>query len=117
MLCRIYKKKNVMRSPELRFEESSFAQIVNTNEAMYEQQGYKFPRTASLTHLWELDYMVSISQLMDENAYTLPFNNQEVMISDNGDCKYQQGQVQMQNTDPIKFQVNHHQPFFVNPTV
>ncbi|KAI3452860.1 hypothetical protein Pfo_009523 [Paulownia fortunei] len=107
VLCRIYKKKNPGRTPEQRVEDS-YAQIVTATDAG-EPQAYKFPRTCSLTHLWEFDYMASISQLLDENAYSVPFNNQET-ISNNGTDKYQPGQVLLPYTDAIKLEVN--QPFF-----
>ncbi|PIM98253.1 hypothetical protein CDL12_29271 [Handroanthus impetiginosus] len=105
VLCRIYKKKNQARTPERKVEDS-LAQIVAPSDAS-EPQGYKFPRTCSLTHLWEFDYMASISQLLDENAY-VSFNNQET-ISNNGTRgveKYQPGQVPLQHTDTMKFHVN-----------
>ncbi|KAL8550282.1 hypothetical protein ACS0TY_008922 [Phlomoides rotata] len=81
VLCRIYKKKNPTRQPELKIEDS-FTQVSPAAD-FTEPQTHKFPRTCSLTHLWEFDYMSSISQLMDDNAYNASFNNQET-INENG---------------------------------
>ncbi|KAK6133735.1 hypothetical protein DH2020_032446 [Rehmannia glutinosa] len=110
VLCRIYKKKNPTRTPEQRSVEDSFVQTMTPNEPSDHQQlqAYKFPRTCSLTHLWEFDYMTSISQLLDENAYNLPFNNQETINGTRGTEKNQPA-----GTDAIKLEVN--QPVFVNP--
>ncbi|KAL1556676.1 NAC domain-containing protein 2-like [Salvia divinorum] len=108
VLCRIYKKKNLRKPPEQRIEDS----VIQTTDDVIEPQIHKFPRTCSLTHLWEDEYMTSISQLLDENAYNVPFNNQESIV-ENGDQKYQPGQVQLPYTDAVKLQV--HQSIFVNP--
>ncbi|KAG8366369.1 hypothetical protein BUALT_Bualt17G0072600 [Buddleja alternifolia] len=112
VLCRIYKKKNVGRTSEQRVVEDSFAQIVTPSDHASEPQLYKFPRTCSLTHLWDFGYMGSISQLLNETSCNnVPFNNQET-ISNNGDFshganKYHQlGQMQQQYADDTKFQVN-----------
>lgn len=110
VLCRIYKKKNLTRPPEQRAEDS-FLQPLIADEVM-EPQTHKFPRACSLTHLWEFEYMTSISQLLDENAYNVPFNNQEPVV-EYGAEKYQLGQVQVPYTDAMKVQVN--QTIFVNP--
>lgn len=97
VLCRIYKKKNPTRQPEIKIEDS-FSQ--GSTAADFTE--HKFPRTCSLTHLWEFDYMSSISQLLDENAY-----NQETIV-ENRNQKHQPGQVQLLYTDPMKPQVNNH---------
>lgn len=101
VLCRIYKKKNITRAPEQRVEDHSLIQPVIGNDVTE----HKFPRTCSLTHLWEYEYMASISQLLDENAYNVPFNNQEPIL-ENGAERYQQGQVHLPYTDPMKLEVN-----------
>ncbi|KAL6505620.1 histone chaperone [Orobanche hederae] len=108
VLCRIYKKKNVAKSPnEQRVEDSILDQthvITPNNDAnYYELQAYKLPRTSSLTPLWEFDhYMTSISQLLDENAHNLPLiNNQETVIN-NETCgieKYRPRHVILSHTD------------------
>ncbi|KAG6398864.1 hypothetical protein SASPL_140335 [Salvia splendens] len=110
VLCRIYKKKNLTKPPEQKVEDS-FIQPVIANEVI-EPQIHKFPRTCSLTHLWEYEYMTSISQLLDENAYNVPFNNQEAIV-ENGAEMYQTGQVKLPYTEDMKRQV--HQSIFVNP--
>ncbi|KAL2233539.1 NAC transcription factor 29 [Sesamum indicum] len=127
VLCRIYKKKNQAKTPEhrLNHHEESFAHILPT--AAVDPQPYKFPRTCSLTHLWEFDYMASISQLLhDDNnyaSYNLSFSSQSETVTNHSDAadgtqkSYHQplpGQVQLPYVDvPVKFQVN--QPIFVNP--
>lgn len=108
VLCRIYKKKNVTKVPEQRAEDHSLIQPVIGNEVTEQ----KFPRTCSLTHLWEYEYISSISQLLDENAYNGPFINQEPML-ENGAERYQQGQVHLPYMDPVKLEGN--QSVFLNP--
>ncbi|GMI75338.1 NAC-LIKE, ACTIVATED BY AP3/PI, Arabidopsis NAC domain containing protein 29, NAC-like [Hibiscus trionum] len=64
VLCRIYKKKNSGgggRVLEQKGEES--------NTQTDSQQMLKFPRTSSVSHLLELDYMGPVSQLFGENTY------------------------------------------------
>ncbi|KAI3467320.1 hypothetical protein Pfo_023983 [Paulownia fortunei] len=120
VLCRIYKKKNLGRTTDQQRVEDSLAQIVTIeNDHASEPQPFKFPRTCSLTHLWEFGYMGSISQLLNDTSYNVPFNNQETVLCNNGSFsragdKHQLGQlVQQPCTDAMKFQVN--QPIFVNP--
>lgn len=120
VLCRIYKKKNVGRiighfdQPKVEAESFQMAaaaatdnQNPNQNEN-YENEQYKFPRTYSLTHLWELDYMGSISQLLNDNSsYNVGFNGED---DNNGDKK----QLPFgQPSDSTKSHV--HQTTFVNP--
>lgn len=105
VLCRIYKKKNPTRQPEVKIEDS-FTQVPTAAD-FTEQQTHKFPRTCSLTHLWEFDYMSSISQLLDENAYNVSFNNQETIV-ENGTQKHPAWQGQLLYTDPMKHQMNSH---------
>ncbi|GFQ02560.1 nac transcription factor 29 [Phtheirospermum japonicum] len=87
VLCRIYKKKNMGRAnshdQQRVIEDHSIAQIATTSDhAISEPQQYnKFPRVSSLTHLWEIDYMGSISHLLNENV---SFNNQETISNNNG---------------------------------
>lgn len=116
VLCRIYKKKNLGRTFDHQQKvEEPFTQIVAANDIASEQQPYKFPRTYSLTHLWEFDYMNSISQLLNDNSsYNVPCNmNQETLTNNNGSFSRQLGQVQQPCTDATKFQQN--QTIFVNP--
>ncbi|KAL0327158.1 UNVERIFIED_CONTAM: NAC domain-containing protein 1 [Sesamum angustifolium] len=100
----------------------SFAHILPT--AAVDPQPYKFPRTCSLTHLWEFDYMASISQLLHDDddhnyaSYNLSFSSQSETVTNHNDgtqkSYHQPGQVQLPYVDvPVKFQVN--QPIFVNP--
>ncbi|KAL3636230.1 NAC domain-containing protein 2 [Castilleja foliolosa] len=107
VLCRIYKKKNIARNQELRVEESKLGQnVTNSCDANYEQ------------HLWEFDYLTSISQLLDENVqHNSTFNNQET-ISNNivtrGIEKYHPVQMQISNTDGVKLDMIN-QTIFLNP--
>ncbi|KAL2559248.1 NAC transcription factor 29 [Forsythia ovata] len=112
VLCRIYKKKNLGRATA-QTAENPFTQTVTTVNygASSEPETLKFPRPSSLTHLWEFDYLGSISQIFSDNSYNATFNNQAPMSS-NGKFpstveKYQLVKVQQQ--------VNQQQPSFVNP--
>ncbi|KAL0385823.1 UNVERIFIED_CONTAM: NAC domain-containing protein 1 [Sesamum radiatum] len=106
VLCRIYKKKNLGRSTcdqqiKVDDENHSLSQLVPTTtyntHANTEPQPYKFPRTCSLTHLWEFEYMGSISQLLSDNSQetSTPFTNNG-NFSRAGEKYYQLGQVQQQ---------------------
>ncbi|XP_022891165.1 NAC transcription factor 29-like [Olea europaea var. sylvestris] len=115
VLCRIYKKKNLGRTTA-QTVENPFPQAATTaNDATTEPQTLKFPRPPSLTHLWELDYLGSISQLFSYNSHNATFNNQAPMSS-NGDFpstveKHQFGTVQQQVNQQQQ------QPSFVNPVL
>lgn len=88
--------------------EDSFAQIMSVGKQ--EEEEDKFPRNYSLTHLWEFDYMASISQLHvnDQNS-NLPFNNQAAAETSNFNYNGSFPQ-----SDAAKFQVN--PTVFVNPS-
>ncbi|KAL3631181.1 hypothetical protein CASFOL_024165 [Castilleja foliolosa] len=78
VLCRIYKKKSLGKANSYDGERVIEDQI---DHAISEQQQYnKFPRISSLTHLWEIDNIGSISDLMNENV---PFNSQETISNNN----------------------------------
>ncbi|KAL2226162.1 UNVERIFIED_CONTAM: NAC domain-containing protein 1 [Sesamum indicum] len=129
VLCRIYKKKNLGRTCDQQIrvddENHSFSQLVPTttynSHANTEPQPYKFPRTCSLTHLWEFEYMGSISQLLSDNAQetsTPLSNNGNFSLA--GEKYYQLGQAQQQlpcaEAMMMKFhQVNSNQPVLENP--
>ncbi|EPS70298.1 hypothetical protein M569_04459, partial [Genlisea aurea] len=80
VLCRIYKKKDTAAKPSDR-EEHPTVQIVPRDERDDEttplelqppsssSYTHNFPRTCSLTHLWELDYIGSISALLGDNSH------------------------------------------------
>ncbi|XP_051144457.1 NAC domain-containing protein 2-like [Andrographis paniculata] len=114
VLCRIYKKKNVTKSTD-QTVEPPFAQIAKTATDASEHQAYMFPKTCSLTNLWELDYMATMSQIMQGNACNMSFNNQETTNNNTSSTgKYNHpGQEQIPYTDDTKFQVS--QAIFMNP--
>ncbi|KAK4430014.1 NAC domain-containing protein 1 [Sesamum alatum] len=123
VLCRIYKKKNLGRSSDQQRvhhdENQSLRQIVPNHANHNEPQvAYKFPRTCSLTHLWEFEYMGSISQLLSDNSN----NAQETLASNNGNFSQAGEKWQVQQQQPcteammMKFdQVNYNKPVFENP--
>ncbi|XP_059308583.1 NAC domain-containing protein 2-like [Lycium ferocissimum] len=122
VLCRIYKKKNLGRAMEMMKVEEDTQQpeimsTVNPVEvvAASGQQTLKLPRTCSLSHLLEMDYFGSISQLFDDNSYNGVSQN-TLMTNVNGHVpqameKFQLGEVSHQN-NPNSFL---NQPIFVNP--
>lgn len=118
VLCRIYKKKNLGKSDDRRVENTLITQIPCPNEP---QPQKLFPRNFSLTdHLWEFDYINSISQLMHENSYSLPFNFQETTSNiNNGNVpsdaeKTQTTQVQHPYTSSAMNFQGSLQPIFLN---
>lgn len=109
------------RTEEQRVEESC-AQTEPTNDATVDPQTLKFPRTFSLSHLWELDCLGSLPQLLNDNSYNSSgFDNYQniVGVSENGPGaiqKFQFGEVPFHYMDSVKFEANHNkQPIFVNP--
>jgi hypothetical protein len=84
----------------------------------------KFPRTCSLSHLLELEYLGSISQLLSGDTYNSNLDLQNLMSNAGTDHveKIQLGQMSLQHTDRGKFQGNLqgstlNQPLFMNPTM
>ncbi|KAJ4973778.1 hypothetical protein NE237_006952 [Protea cynaroides] len=67
VLCRIYKKKHMSRSVEQK-EEEEINEATQTNLGASEEQLPVFPRTFSLTHLLDVDYL-SLSQMINENPF------------------------------------------------
>ncbi|KAL7163853.1 hypothetical protein ACSBR2_039884 [Camellia fascicularis] len=114
VLCRIYKKKNMGRVLEQGVEELG-AQIVTTNDVS-ESPMLKFPRTSSFSHLWELDCLGSLSQLLNDNSYNSNSDYQNMMASAGNGArgieKIQLGELPYQYMDSMKFQADH---TFVNP--
>nr|AJF38903.1 NAC transcription factor [Diospyros kaki] len=66
VLCRIYKKKSLVRTVEKTAEEDSSAQMVASNGAS-DSQTSRIPTTCSLSQLWELDGLASLPQLLSDN--------------------------------------------------
>ncbi|GAB4829128.1 NAC domain-containing protein 2 [Ancistrocladus abbreviatus] len=91
VLCRIYKKRHVGRTFEHKEGEDSPIQttIQRTTttatadvSSLNEQQVLKFPRTFSLAHLLDMDYLGPISHLLnDSSAFDSPFEFQTNMGS------------------------------------
>ncbi|XP_049389810.1 NAC domain-containing protein 2 [Solanum stenotomum] len=124
VLCRIYKKKNLGRAIEmLKVEEdtqqSQIMSVINPIEVVASngQQTLKLPRTCSLSHLLEMDYFGSISQLFDDNnSYNTISQNNTLMT--NGYVGphqameiFQLGEVSQNNSNSF-----FKQPIFVNPS-
>ncbi|GER32906.1 NAC domain-containing protein [Striga asiatica] len=124
VLCRIYKKKNLARASDdgrIQVEDTLKAQIVKTSDqiALIEppQCNKSFPRISSLTHLWEFDYMGSISNLLNDASYNnnnnAPFDNQETVTENNGTINFSRaGDNKNQLGQPsMKSQVDQEQGF------
>ncbi|XP_016492232.1 NAC domain-containing protein 2-like [Nicotiana tabacum] len=124
VLCRIYKKKNLGRAMEMMKveEDTKQPEILSTNPveivAATGPQTLKLPRACSLSHLLEMDYFGSISQLFDDNSYNA--NNQNTMTNVNiGNVphhameKFQLGELSHQYMTSTN--VNGNVPIFVNP--
>ncbi|XP_038725099.1 NAC domain-containing protein 1-like isoform X2 [Tripterygium wilfordii] len=87
VLCRIYKKRHAGKVLHQKPERELYSQshVDNTgggvsDDTNEQQQMMKFPRTSSLSHMLELDYMGPISQLLSDNPYTIPnFDFQSTM--------------------------------------
>ncbi|KAL3581838.1 hypothetical protein D5086_016170 [Populus alba] len=123
VLCRIYKKRHTIGHLEEKTENTVDAHLdVTPANDVSEQQMMKFPRTCSLSHLLELEYLGSISQLLSGDTYNSNLDLQNLMSNAGTDHveKIQLGQMSLQNTDRGKFQGNLqgstlNQPLFMNP--
>ncbi|XP_015072285.1 NAC domain-containing protein 2 [Solanum pennellii] len=116
VLCRIYKKKNLGRAIEMMKveEDTQEPQIMSVITPIHEvvasngQQTLKLPRTCSLSHLLEMDYFGSISQLFDDNnSYNTISQNNTLMTNVNGYVvphqameKFQLGEVSQISMNP-----------------
>lgn len=89
-------------------------------DANNEDHSLKFPRTCSIAHLLDLEYLGPFSQLLNENSYnpTFDFQNNLTCSETDHDQKLQFGERPYQNTDSGKFQVTQssifNQPMFMN---
>lgn len=84
------------------------------------QQTLKLPRTCSLSHLLEMDYFGSISQLFDDSSYNTISQNNTLLTNVNGNVpqdmeKFQVGDVSHQYMIQNNSNSFLKQPFFVNP--
>ncbi|KAK6921995.1 NAC domain, partial [Dillenia turbinata] len=75
VLCRIYKKKHIVREMEHKIEDSPSTQFAfktadhDHSPIDQGQQMLKFPRTFSLAHLLDMDLLGSIPQILSENPF------------------------------------------------
>lgn len=121
VLCRIYKKKQIGKALEEKVELSSPQIDITAPSNANEDHSLKFPRTCSISHLLELEYLGPISQLLNDNSYNSTFEFQNNLISSGTDPvqKLHFGEMPYQNTDSGKFQVTQssflNQPMFMNP--
>lgn len=106
VLCRIYKKKNTTRV----CEEEPKADDFKTNNytvadaCVNDLPKLEFPRTSSISHLWEMDYFGSISQLLNDN--TTSYDNQSIMTMAPASRTVEMGEMSTSYADSLKFQVN-----------
>ncbi|KAF5443354.1 hypothetical protein F2P56_035915 [Juglans regia] len=104
VLCRIYKKRHVTKALEQTVEDTHVAQTDVTlmgNDAS-EQNMSRFPRTCSITHLLDMEYLGSISQLLCDNSYNTTFDFQNTIGNagtDNNAEKPQLGETPYQYMD------------------
>lgn len=121
VLCRIYKKKQMGKLLEQKVEISSPQFEITAPNDANEDHSSKFPRTCSIGHLLELEYLGPISQLLNDNSYNSTFDFQNNYASSGTDHVHKPplGEIAYQNTDSGKFQVNQssilNQPMFMNP--
>lgn len=87
--------------------EDLSAQTSSAEHEANDIQSMKFPRTFSISNLWDLEYLGSISQLLSENSN---YDNQNTMSSSGGvqfaSRNVQLGEMLNPNVDSVKFQVN-----------
>jgi len=102
VLCRIYKKKNPGKHLELKTEQID-DQTLFTQHVPSDLQSMRFPRTFSISNLWDLEYLGSISQLINENP---TFESQNLMANSGGSRNIQLGEFSNMQVDSTKFQVN-----------
>ncbi|CAK9316723.1 unnamed protein product [Citrullus colocynthis] len=121
VLCRIYKKRHSNKGllEEKTEELPTQHDVVEGNNG---QQNMKFPRTFSITHLLDLDYLGPISQLFNDNSSinpTLGFQNTTAAYTNVG--KIEQGEMSLDySSASTDFQVNQsnnffNQAIFINP--
>lgn len=110
VLCRIYKKKNVNKVVEPKMEESSPQMDITRGNEANEEQMLKFPRTYSLSHLLDMDYLGPVSQFLSDNSFNSAhqdfLNNTLMTNSGTGFVHKVQfgGEIPYQNSDSGRFQ-------------
>ncbi|GFZ21549.1 NAC-like, activated by AP3/PI [Actinidia rufa] len=120
VLCRIYKKKNMGRAEEQKVEDSSPQTVTTNDTTITDSQTLNFPRTFSLSHLWELGCLGPLPQLLSDYSSNSIFDNHQDNMGNSGIefCsteKIQFGELPFQYMDSVKFQDNNNQPIFANP--
>ncbi|KAK3042385.1 hypothetical protein RJ639_002431 [Escallonia herrerae] len=108
VLCRIYKKKSTGRASEAKMEDCH-AQASNSNDddGASDPRTMKFPRTYSISNLWELECLGSISQLLGDTSYNSTYGNQNATTSPGIVPRdFQLEEIAHQCTDSTKFQGN-----------
>lgn len=106
VLCRIYKKKNTARicEEEPKVDDFRTNNYTVADACVNDLPKLEFPRTSSLSHLWEMDYFGSISQLLNEN--TTSYDNQSIMTTMAPSRTVEMGGMSQSYADSLKFQVN-----------
>lgn len=102
VLCRIYKKKNFGKPFDVKAEDQSAETVTTADATSHEPQAQalKFPRICSLSHLWEMEYMNTMSHLFGENSYNSVYDNQNIVNTNGNHGPRQLGEV------PHQFQGN-----------
>uniref|UniRef100_A0AB38YBL4 NAC transcriptional factor 2 n=1 Tax=Panax notoginseng TaxID=44586 RepID=A0AB38YBL4_9APIA len=121
VLCRIYKKKNPTRASEEPKSDNFRTKTLSAGDegGNDDVQIMEFPRTSSISHLWELEYLGSISQLLNENSYS--YDNQNTVSSNAAGLmapgrNIHLGDPRAPPDSSMKFQVNN-QTSILNQTV
>lgn len=123
VLCRIYKKKNPTRASE-EPKSDNFQTKTLTAGGNDDVQMMEFPRTSSISHLWELEYLGSISQLLNDSSYnnSSSYDNNQNTVSSNAGLMAPARNINLgeishpRAPDSMKFQVNN-QSSILNQTV
>lgn len=84
VLCRIYRKKQIGKAyyTEQKLEDSSpRIDATASNNIVNEGQMLKFPKTSSISHQFDLEYLGPITQLLSENSYNSNYDFQNMLVS------------------------------------
>uniref|UniRef100_A0A9I9D2B8 NAC domain-containing protein n=1 Tax=Cucumis melo TaxID=3656 RepID=A0A9I9D2B8_CUCME len=122
VLCRIYKKRHSNKG----LLEEKTEELATQNDVIegngQGQQMMKFPRTFSITHLLDLDYLGPISQLFNDTSSinpTLGFQNNTAAAAAafTSVGKVEEGEIMPldYSSSSTDFQVNHNNNFFNQP--
>ncbi|XP_027359963.1 NAC domain-containing protein 2-like [Abrus precatorius] len=120
VLCRIYKKKNMGKSLEAKEDYPTTQMNLTVPNGDENEHEVKFPRTCSLTHLLDMDYLGPISQILYDGSYNSTFDFQ-INTANGGMDPFVKPQpmIEMPNNpyaaDSGKYQVK--QNTAINPTI